>query len=154
MIQRGCGVIALFLGLGLLGWVGYNVLVEEQPSARGHSPIPPVITSLVLVTIGTWLVRSGPWLTWEKVFRPIFGILAIAIGLAQLAWVGYNLFVERQPEWRRPLIWSAVPFVMIVVGLGWFRRNPPGPPSPNQGSQQTAASSVASQGPVTPDRGR
>jgi hypothetical protein len=40
------------------------------------------------------------------VFGGIFGVLAIVIGLAIIAWIGYNKFVERLPQYTGFYWWE------------------------------------------------
>ena len=50
----------------------------------------------------------------------IFGVLAIAIGLAIIAWIGYNEFVERLPQYTGFHWWE--PFGMAPgPGQHWLR---------------------------------
>ena len=50
------GVIALFIGLGVGGWIAYNYLVEMQPEWRGRRPAIPILVSIAFVYQGQkWL---------------------------------------------------------------------------------------------------
>jgi hypothetical protein len=56
--------------------------------------------------------------------KALFAVLALVIGGAILAWVGYNELVERLPQYQRPPvagIFGIAP-AMIVVGLHWGRQ--------------------------------
>ena len=50
----------ILLGLGLLGWIGYNLLLEMQPEAKGRNPIVPIIISIGLIIVG------GEWLLTKR----------------------------------------------------------------------------------------
>lgn len=39
MLKKILGAIDLLFGIVILGWVGYNYLIEMQPAARGFNPI-------------------------------------------------------------------------------------------------------------------
>jgi hypothetical protein len=56
------------------------------------------------------------------VLRGIFGVLAIIIGLAIIAWIGYNAFVERLPEYTGFHWWE--PFGMAPVRLVLAAQSP------------------------------
>ena len=47
------------LGLVLLCWVGYNLLVRVQPTARGVNPLPAVFFSLAFLYVGQKWIRSS-----------------------------------------------------------------------------------------------
>ncbi|HDS1533349.1 hypothetical protein [Stenotrophomonas maltophilia] len=52
----------------------------------------------------------------------LFGLLCAGIGLLLVAWILYNLLIERQSQFRIPSLPAfAVGPMMIVVGLGWAR---------------------------------
>lgn len=46
------------LGVVLLGWIGYNLFVEMQPTAEGLSPIAPTIFALALIVGGVLRLRN------------------------------------------------------------------------------------------------
>jgi hypothetical protein len=52
--------------------------------------------------------------------QALFALLVLACGLGILAWVGWNLLVERQPafEWRAGSL--ALAFAMVAGGAGWL----------------------------------
>jgi hypothetical protein len=54
------GFVLILLGVGLLGWLGYNFFIEMQPVAEGRSPIPPLIFSAALIGVGTKWALSKP----------------------------------------------------------------------------------------------
>ena len=56
----------------------------------------------------------------QYVFRLVFGVLALVTGLGILVWVGYNLLVQRQPEFTgfRSV---ALPMAMVALGWKWLR---------------------------------
>jgi len=50
--------------------------------------------------------------------RKVLGLLIAALGVLLLAWIGYNLFIERLPETQgRNPVGPAV-FAIILVGVG------------------------------------
>lgn len=53
------GGIALLLGTLLLGWIGYNLLVELQPEAKRLNPLPALIFSAALIGVGVKWVSEG-----------------------------------------------------------------------------------------------
>ena len=55
--------------------------------------------------------------------KRIFGVLILLIGSAILLWVGYNFFIEMQPEaqGRNPLPPIGLSGAMIYVGIMWIR---------------------------------
>jgi hypothetical protein len=55
--------------------------------------------------------------------RRVFGVIALLMGSAILLWVGYNLFVEMQPEakGKDPLLAVGFSVVLITVGIMWVR---------------------------------
>ena len=59
MIKRIAGVFVLLLGLVLLCWVGYNLLVEMQPAARGRNPLPAILFSLAFLYVGQKWIRNS-----------------------------------------------------------------------------------------------
>jgi hypothetical protein len=59
IIKRIFGFFILLIGLAILGWIAYNYLVEMQPSARGRSPLPPLIFSTAAIYVGgKWLLSK------------------------------------------------------------------------------------------------
>lgn len=51
MFSRFLGVIFFLFGLMLLGWVGYNFLIQKQPEFTG-SPIRAVLFGSAAVILG------------------------------------------------------------------------------------------------------
>jgi hypothetical protein len=47
------------MGVGLLGWIAYNLFVELQPSAEGRSPLVPTLFALTITAIGIGRMRKG-----------------------------------------------------------------------------------------------
>ena len=48
----------------------------------------------------------------------------IVLGILQGIWIAYNLFVERLPEFQKPLLpigLTALASGLIMVGLKWIR---------------------------------
>ena len=56
IIKRIFGGFILLIGLGILGWIAYNYLVEMQPHARGRSPLQALVFSSAAIFVG------GKWL--------------------------------------------------------------------------------------------
>ncbi len=54
----------------------------------------------------------------------LFGTLAALIGLGIVAWMIYNVFVERQPEFEKPtsVLDYFLPVVMISVGISMIMK--------------------------------
>jgi hypothetical protein len=101
--------------MALSGWFGLGV------------PVGLVLSILWGIDYAAEL-RERPALAWPQrlamlvlsSLQALFALLVLACGLAILAWVGWNLLVERQPafEWRASSL--ALPFVMVLIGAGWL----------------------------------
>lgn len=73
MAKRVAGLFVFLLGLVLLCWVGYNLLVRVQPTARGVKPLPaifffvrvslcrPEVDSKQLKVSARARSAAGPW---------------------------------------------------------------------------------------------
>ena len=59
MLKRLLGGIVLLLGIVLVLWIGYNLFVSMQPQARGRNPIPAMLVSAGLISVGIKWVRGG-----------------------------------------------------------------------------------------------
>lgn len=63
--------------------------------------------------------------------QALFGLLCAGIGLAIVAWVLYNTFVERQASYSGGFLSLGIGPALLLFGLGWlstaFRRNAHGP---------------------------
>jgi hypothetical protein len=57
-MRRILGVIALLMGSAILLWVGYNLLIETQPEARGRNPVLPIGVSVAMISVGVMLIRG------------------------------------------------------------------------------------------------
>jgi hypothetical protein len=61
-----------------------------------------------------------------RILVRVFGVLAVLIGIGSLAWIAYNLVIEKQPDFKQDtpslLLSSLVAVIFIVVGIGWLRR--------------------------------
>ena len=53
-----------------------------------------------------------------RILYVVFGVLAVLIGLAILAWVLYNLLVAKQPEFQAPRNPGAYLFPLVMIGGG------------------------------------
>jgi hypothetical protein len=58
ILTFGWGGLLVLIGVGLLSWVGYNLLVEMQPAAEGRSPIKPALFAVVMIGVGVARIRS------------------------------------------------------------------------------------------------
>ena len=59
ILKRIFGFFILLIGLGILGWIAYNYLVEMQPAARGRSPLPALVFSAAAIYVGgKWLLSK------------------------------------------------------------------------------------------------
>ena len=57
-----------------------------------------------------------------KIILRIFGLLATLTGLAILTWIGYNVFIEWQPQAQgNPVFSSLVSILLINVGVIWLK---------------------------------
>ncbi len=52
--------------------------------------------------------------------QAFLGLTALAIGLAIIGWILYNLLVERQPQFVFQLVALPVPFALVVIGAKWL----------------------------------
>ncbi|MFY2762488.1 hypothetical protein [Arenimonas sp. MALMAid1274] len=63
--------------------------------------------------------------------QAMFGLVCAGIGVAIVAWVLYNTFVERQPSYSGGFLTLGIGPALILFGLGWlataFHRNTNGP---------------------------
>jgi phage FluMu protein Com len=141
LIQRILGALVILLGLSCAGLLGYTTFVNDSPRVREYSIFPPIIASLVLLAIGVWLLRSRVWLSWDKVFRPFFGVCAVVFGVIQLGCSVYGLIVGPPEGWEGvPLLPPfGMAFVMIAVGVAWLRRKPLGEPASDEAPPQVGA---------------
>ena len=59
----------------------------------------------------------------RALLKALFSFLALAIGSGILVWVLYNELVERQPQYRRPILGQfGLVFVMLGAGFYWGRQ--------------------------------
>ena len=56
----------------------------------------------------------------SRVLRGIFGVLGIVIGLAIIAWIGYNEFVERLPQYPGFDWWEPFGMAPFLISTGWY----------------------------------
>jgi hypothetical protein len=54
------------------------------------------------------------------IFRLTFGVLAVFLGLAIIAWVCYNEFIERLPQYDGFQCWEPFGIGPILVTIGWY----------------------------------
>ena len=58
-VKKVLGAFVLLMGLSVGGFVLYNFAVEMLPSARGKSPVVPILFSLGAVYVGQKWIREG-----------------------------------------------------------------------------------------------
>jgi hypothetical protein len=56
----------------------------------------------------------------SRVLRGILGVLAIVIGLAIIAWISYNEFVERLPQYTGFHWWEPFGMAPVLISTGWY----------------------------------
>ena len=56
----------------------------------------------------------------SRVLRRTLGVLAIVIGLAIIAWIGYNEFVERLPQYTGFHWWEPFGMAPVLISTGWY----------------------------------
>ena len=65
--------------------------------------------------------------TLASIPQALFGLLTFTFGVAMVAWVIYNSFVERQPEYTGSFLTFGIGPMCILFGAGWmasaFRRD-------------------------------
>ncbi len=56
--------------------------------------------------------------------KRLIGVIALLMGLSLFAWLGYNLFIEMQPEaeGRSPIPASLLASAFVFVGARWTLR--------------------------------
>jgi uncharacterized protein YegJ (DUF2314 family) len=61
MAKRALGVVSLFMGVTILGWVGYNVLWPTREFQRSYRSVLQLTLPILMVTYGwKWLRDDGP----------------------------------------------------------------------------------------------
>jgi hypothetical protein len=58
MAKRIMGGIIILMGVSLLGWIGYNFLIERLPETQGRSPVVPFFVSMGMIYVGVKWVRG------------------------------------------------------------------------------------------------
>lgn len=59
-MKRVLGGIILAFGIVLAIWVGYNVLIEMQPEARGKNPLSAILMAGAFIFVGfRWLQNKS-----------------------------------------------------------------------------------------------
>ena len=53
------GVFLLLSGVGLLGWIAFNLFVERQEASEGLNPLPASVFAAALVGVGVMRIRSA-----------------------------------------------------------------------------------------------
>ncbi|PPJ42863.1 hypothetical protein C0063_06335 [Pseudoxanthomonas sp. KAs_5_3] len=53
--------------------------------------------------------------------QALFGLACAGIGLSIVAWVLYNTFVEREPQYTGGLLTLGIGPVLTLFGAGWLR---------------------------------
>ena len=54
----------------------------------------------------------------SRVLRGILGVLGVIIGLAIIAWIGYNEFVERLPQYTGFHWWEPFGMAPVLISTG------------------------------------
>jgi len=59
--------------------------------------------------------------------KKVFGFLSFLLGVLLLLWIGYNLFIQMQPEaeGRNPIIALLVSGGLIYTGVKWIKEKRP-----------------------------
>ena len=52
MLKKIIGAIEILFGLVILGWVGYNYIIEMQPATKGLNPIVALLFSSAAIYTG------------------------------------------------------------------------------------------------------
>ncbi len=60
MIKKSFGVLVILVGALILGWIGYNYLIEMQPEAQGRNPLPALLFSAAAIFVGIKMFRGKP----------------------------------------------------------------------------------------------
>ena len=58
MFSKLIGILLLILGLALLIWIGYNLLIEMQPEAEGRNPLVAFALGVAMVITGIIKMRG------------------------------------------------------------------------------------------------
>lgn len=116
LFRRIAGVGTILLGAFALTYcVAY--IGELWNTPQRSLAIFVTTASVLMMFIGTAI--GFPELLPKKIVAVIFfffGVLTMAVGLATLGWVAYNLFVDQQKEFRMGNL--RFPFLAIGVGFG------------------------------------
>jgi len=70
----------------------------------------------------------------SRVLRGILGVLAIVIGLAIIAWIGYNEFVERLPQYTGFHWWEPFGIAPVLISTDWYWLYAPRPRKRHNGA--------------------
>jgi hypothetical protein len=54
------------------------------------------------------------------VLQALLALSAVAIGLAMIAWVVYNTFIERMPQYTGGFMTLGIAPLMLTFGVGWL----------------------------------
>jgi hypothetical protein len=52
--------------------------------------------------------------------QALLGLTCVAFGLAMIAWVLYNSFIERQPEYSGGFLTFGIGPLSLMLGVGWL----------------------------------
>ena len=55
---RLLGILIFTLGIGLAGWIAYNLLILRTPYAQGRNPTLPIVMSVLWVYVGYKWMRG------------------------------------------------------------------------------------------------
>jgi hypothetical protein len=96
-------VLFIFVGLPLfvMSWIDLGKSLREADSP-----------SRFVLTLGMLL----------GVPQALLGLISMALGTAIVAWVVYNSFIERQPEYSGGFLTFGLGPTLILVGWYWLRQ--------------------------------
>ena len=101
IVPTACGILSIFVGLPLLVVTSMDLLVESKTDPRRTTARRALM-----------IVLSVP--------AGLFGLTSIVFGLAIVAWVLYNLLIERQPQFHGWSWWQGFGIGPALVGFGWM----------------------------------
>jgi hypothetical protein len=109
MIQRTLGVMIILVGLSCAVLLGYLAYLDGGRLSQQFDLFPSLIFSLVVIAVGVWMLGSGAWPSWDKVFRYYFGVGAVVFGGALLLMMVLFLMVVPLADWIRVRRWPPAP---------------------------------------------
>src|SRR5690606_18916109 len=94
-----CSILFIGVPLILVAWVDVARTLSEVPAKSWGGRALRILT-------------RGP--------QALFGLVTLLIGLAIIAWVLYNSFVERQPQYRGGFLTFGVSTLFVAMGWSWL----------------------------------